>query len=774
MPNNDAKIKSYDEPAGGRGAVKSALNAFKQQGIPFKAVVSLVSANKVDQFDCPGCAFPDKTQGSLVDSCEQGQKAIAWEMTRKPVGAGFFADKSLADLRAMSDFDLEFQGRLTTPMVFKQGQSGYQPITWSDAFGLIAEELRAISPNEAAFYASGRSSNEAAFLWQLLARSYGCQNLPDSSNFCHEPSGFALKDAIGVSKGTCSIDDFEQADLIMVIGQNPATNHPRMMGALHAAAKRGAKVVAINPLKERGFVDFSDPKELGEMITNTGIQVAQHIYQVKIGGDLALFKGVIKHVLELDALALRQGKPSLLDHDFIDAHTEGFAALVADVQAESWDTIVQESGLPQAEIESLARLYVDAKATMATWCMGVTHHENSVATVQMIVNLLLLKGNVGKPGAGAIPVRGHSNVQGDRTMGATSKVSDRFLDNLEAVFPAPTVQARLGRQAGLDASGVIDELLAGRLGALLTLGGNFGVAAPDSDRVLQALSQTRLTVHIATKLNRTHCYPGQVGLILPSLGRTDVDKRAGQTQFVTLEDAMSNIRTSRGIQNPLAAEMMSEPALVAGLGQALVADRDVPWQAMANDYDLIREFIERCQAGVVDGFEDFNRKASEQGRFRLVNHAANRVWKTASGKAGFRAHPIDQNGPVHRARARHGDEVLALMTVRSHDQFNTTVYGMDDRYRGVFGGRQVVFMNQLDLAARGLKQGDLVDLVGCGDDGVARQVYGFKVVSYDIPFGCAAAYFPEATPLVPASLVSRHTRTPAYKEIPVLVSKSAD
>ncbi len=763
----DIRIDHSDKPAGGRGAVKSTFHAYSEQGMsPLKTVSMLLQANKLAKFDCPGCAFPDKEGKPAVDSCEQGHKAIAWEMTRRATAPEFFANQTLEQLRARSDYGLEFQGRLTTPMLYTRESGIYSPISWERAFEVAAAELGAIAPEQAAFYASGRSSNEAAFLWQLVARAYGCANLPDSSNFCHEPSGFALKESIGVGKGTCSLADFEHADLIMVIGQNPATNHPRMMGALHEAAARGTKVIAINPLRERGFTNFSDPKAMGEMIANTGMAVAHRIYQVRIGGDLALFKGVMKHLLAMDAEAKANATARVLDEAFITEHTQGFEALCADLAAASWDALCEQSGILQADICELAEIYAAAPAAMATWCMGLTHHENGVHTIQTLVNLLLLRGNIGRKGAGAVPVRGHSNVQGDRTMGATSVVSDRWLDNMAAVFP----QAQFSRTAGLDAGQVMPRLFKGEMRAFLTLGGNFGIAAPDSTRVLEGLSRCRFTLHIATKLNRTHCYPGEVGLLLPTLGRTDIDLRQGVAQVISVEDSMSNVRSSRGVQAPLSDQMMSEPAIVALLGDTLAPQSGIPWKIMADDYSVIRDSIERCQHGLVDDFSDYNRKLAEQGRFTLTNTARLRQWKTQSGKAEFRVHPLRTHGPVERARLKHGNDVLTLMTVRSHDQFNTTVYGQDDRYRGVFGGRNVVFMNESDLQKRGLRDGDLVDLHSCGDEDDTRTVKNFKVVRYNIPTGCAAAYFPEATPLLQASSLSMYTRTPPYKEIPVLVS----
>lgn len=762
------RIDHTDKPAGGRGAIKSTFHAYSEQGLsPLKAASMLLQANKMAKFDCPGCAFPDKPGKPAVDSCEQGHKAIAWEMTRKATNPDFFANQTLEQLQARSDYGLEFQGRLTTPMLYTKESGRYQPVSWEQAFEITAKELLAIPPEQAAFYASGRSSNEAAFLWQLAARAYGCANLPDSSNFCHEPSGFALKQSVGVGKGTCSLDDFEHADLIMVVGQNPATNHPRMMGALHEAAARGTKVIAINPLRERGFTNFSDPKAMGEMIANTGMAVAHRIYQVRIGGDLALFKGVMKHLLDMHAQTKANNTAPILDEVFITEHTTGFEALRADLAATSWESLIEQSGIALDDMRELAELYAAAPAAMATWCMGLTHHENGVHTIQTLVNLLLLRGNIGRPGAGAVPVRGHSNVQGDRTMGATSVVSERWLDNMTAVFP----QAQFTRQAGLDAGQLMPKMFRGEVRAFFTLGGNFGIAAPDSVRVLEGLSRCRFTLHIATKLNRTHCYPGEVGLLLPTLGRTDIDLRCGVEQKISVEDSMSNVRASRGVQAPLADTMMSEPAIVANLGAALAPHCGIPWQQMADDYGLIRDTIEQCQRGLVDDFSDYNKKINEQGRFVLTNSARLRQWKTASGKAEFHVHPLRTHGPIERARIKHGSDVLTLMTVRSHDQFNTTVYGQDDRYRGVFGGRKVVFISEADLQQRGLCDGDLIDLKSCGDgDEPARIVQGFKVVRYNIPAGCVAAYFPEATPLLHASSLSEYTRTPAYKEIPVLIS----
>lgn len=753
------------KPAGGRGALTGTVRAWSQQGIALKLVNSFLTANKIDGFDCPGCAFPDKPGKPLVDSCEQGQKAIAWEMTRKPVGAEFFDGKTPAQLQALSDFDLEFQGRLTTPVLYEKATGYYRAIDWDSAYAIAARELAALPPASVAFYASGRSSNEAAFLWQLAARCYGSANLPDSSNFCHEPSGFALKQSIGTGKGTCTLADFEHADLFIVIGQNPASNHPRMMAALHEARLRGATILAINPLRERGFTDFSDPKNVGELLSNRGIAVAEAVYQVTIGGDLAALKGVMKALLDSERAAPGQ----VFDQHFIAEHTDGIDTLLADLDTCTWPELEAHSGLSQAQMREIAAHYAAAKATMITWCMGLTHHPQAVATIQQVINLLLLRGNIGRCGAGAMPVRGHSNVQGDRTMGATSTVTEAWLDNLERSFPG----APICRDAGLDAAGVIDALFDGRVRGLLSLGGNFGVAAPDSPRVLAALERCRFTLHIATKLNRTHCHPGEVSLLLPTLGRTDRDLRASGEQCISTEDSSSTVRASRGMQAPISELQRSEPAIVAQLAHALGCAPQVPWTQFADDYAAIRDRIEQCQRGVTAGFEQYNDRLLRDGGFALPNSAATRVWRTASGKARFRTHPLDADTPVLQARQRHGDAVLTLMTMRAHDQFNTTVYSADDRYRDVTGDRRVVFLNAADLAARELRDGDHIDVETLIDDGHIRRVEAFTARAWDIPRGCCAAYFPEASGLIAASVSSTDTRTPLYKEMPVRVMRSA-
>jgi molybdopterin-dependent oxidoreductase alpha subunit len=750
-------VTTKNPPAGGRGAVKGALDAFAQQGIALKVVRSFLKANKPEGFDCPGCAFPDRPGSFGPDSCEQGQKAIAWEMTPRRADATFFAQHTLTELRRWSPRDLESAGRLTEPLHHNPQTDRYEPLSWDAALALAAQTLQGLKPQRVSFYTSGRSSNEAAFLWQLLARAWGTNHLPDSSNLCHEPSGMALKRQIGTGKGTAQLSDFEQADCILVMGQNPATNHPRLMGTLHAASKRGATVLALNPIVERGFVNFSDPKDLGEMLSNTGRRVAKRVFQVSIGGDLAALKGVAKRWFEQEAAG-----DSLFDLAFIREHTEGFEALKADVQAQDWATLEAHSGLAREALHELAAELGKSRRTLITWCMGLTHHEHAMATVHMLVNLQLLRGQIGAPGCGVVPVRGHSNVQGDRTMGCTYSVPERWLGNLEQTFAG----LQLSRETGWDATRTLQAAVDGELQGLLSLGGNLGLAGPDAPRVLPALSQLPFTLHIATKPNHTHLQPGRVGLLLPCLARTDDD---GQT--LSVEDSMSMVHATRGIQAPLAPTLWSEPRIVAELGRALLGEACVPWRALGQDPARIRDAIERCQAGVFEGFEHYNAKLATPGGFWLPNPASQRRWPTASGKAQLMPQALPLLGVVARAKARapNPDRVLTLMTVRSHDQFNTTVYGQDDRYRNVFGTRKVVFLSLQDQQRLGLSEGQTVDVEGLSDDDQPRWLRGFELRTLPIAKGCAAAYFPEATPLVPLGLVAHGARTPAAKAIPIVL-----
>jgi len=756
---SEQKIEFYKGPAGGWGALKSVSKALLAQDIPLKGAKTLLSANQPDGFDCPGCAWPDRNHASTFEFCENGVKAVAAEATARRVTREFFAQHTVTALAEQSDFYLEDQGRLTEPMVYDAGTDKYLPIAWDDAFALVARHLNALpDPNQAMFYTSGRASNEAAFLYQLFVREYGTNNFPDCSNMCHEPSGSAMRPQIGVGKGTVTLADFEQSDAIFIFGQNPGTNHPRMLGELRAASKRGAKIVSFNPLRERGLERFADPQDKLEMATLGSTPISTHYFQLRVGGDFALVKGMMKHVVEQE-----DAGHAVLDHAFIAEHTVGIDALLDDLRAESWPLLEQESGLSEAQMRSAADVYLNAKSVIACWGMGITQHAHSVATIQMITNLLLLRGNVGRPGAGVCPVRGHSNVQGDRTMGIWEKPPAAFLDRLRDVFGFEPP-----RTPGVDVVESIKLMLSGQGRVFVALGGNFAAATPDTYETWKGLRQCDLTVHITTKLNRSHIVHGREALILPCLGRTEIDVQAAGPQGVTVEDSMSMVHISLGINPPASEQLLSEPAIVARLAAATLGMRSkTPWLWLIEDYGRIRDKIE----AVFDDFKDFNERIKVPGGFRLPNKAGERVWLTESKKAQFYAHAVPLDTPVHLARERQLDAVVfTLFTTRSHDQYNTTIYGHDDRYRGVFGQRRVVFIHAADIKRLGMKDGDWVDLRTAWSDGVERRADRFKLVAYDIPRGCLAAYYPETNPLVPLSSTAVIAGTPTSKSIPVILS----
>lgn len=759
---SEQKIEFYKGPAGGWGALNSVKNTLLRQDIPVKGAKTLLSANQPDGFDCPGCAWPDRNHASTFEFCENGAKAVAAEATARRAGPELFARHTVAELAAQSDFWLEDQGRLTHPMVYDAASDHYVPIAWDDAFSLIARHLNALpDPDQAIFYTSGRASNEAAFLYQLFVREYGTNNFPDCSNMCHEPSGSAMRPQIGVGKGTVTLQDFEEADAIFIFGQNPGTNHPRMLGELRAAHKRGAQIVSFNPLRERGLERFADPQSKMEMATLGSTPISTHYFQVRVGGDLAVVKGMMKHLAEIED---RQG--GVFDHAFIQQHTTGIEALLADLRAEPWSVIEEESGLAEAQIRAAAEVYRNARRVIACWGMGITQHMHSVATIQMIVNWLLLRGNIGRPGAGPCPVRGHSNVQGDRTMGIWEKPPAALLDRLQEVFGFEPP-----REPGVDTVEAIQAMLDGKGRVFFALGGNFAAATPDTYETWKALQRCDLTVHVTTKLNRSHIVHGREALILPCLGRTEIDMQAAGPQGVTVEDSMSMVHISMGINPPASEHLLSEPAIVARLAAATLGTRSrVPWLWLIEDYARIRDKIEEVFAD----FKDFNRRIAVPGGFRLRNTASERIWATATRKAGFVPHPVPQDTPVHQARARHRDTVVfTLLTTRSHDQYNTTIYGHDDRYRGVYGQRRVVFIHPEDIRVLGLQDGDWVDIQTVWSDGQERRADRFKLVGYDIPRGNLAAYYPETNPLVPLSSVALNAGTPTSKSIPVVLVPSA-
>ncbi|QDQ27604.1 FdhF/YdeP family oxidoreductase [Chitinimonas arctica] len=748
------RISLYRQPAGGWGALKSSLQHLREQKVAGLGFNTLLHTNQPDGFDCPGCAWPDKNHHSSFEFCENGVKAVAAEATSRRVGADFFAVHTVEWLMAQDDFSLEALGRLTEPLRYDTASDRYLPIAWDEAFQLVARHLQALaSPDQAAFYTSGRTSNEAAFLYQLLVREFGTNNLPDCSNMCHESSGVAMTEQIGIGKGTVTLDDFDQAQAIFIFGQNPGTNHPRMLEALRAAARRGCRIVVFNPLRERGLERFTHPQDAWQMLSGGSSAIASNYYQLRIGGDLATVKGMIKALLEGDRL----------DRTFIDTHTRGFTELAADIAAQPWPELIAESGLSEAQIREAAAIYAASDATICTWGMGITQHKHSVATIQMLVNLLLLGGNIGKAGAGACPVRGHSNVQGDRTMGINEKPGPAFLDRLGKAFDfAPP------RVHGYDVVGSIEAMLAGQLKVFIALGGNFAAATPDTVRSWQALQQCELTVHITTKLNRSHLVHGKQALILPCLGRTEIDLQAGGIQGITVEDSMSMVHLSAGINPPAAAALLSEPVIVARLAAATLPASKTPWLWMVEDYDRIRAKI----AEVVEGFTDFNARVRVPGGFYLGNSARERRWRTEGDKARFMVHPLAGTGRDEDAGTGPG-RLFKLMTVRSHDQYNTTVYGFDDRYRGVSGHRRVCFINPADLRALGLQAGQWVDIRSQWRDG-ERLAKRFLLVAYDIPAGCLASYFPETNCLVPLSSFADRSRTPTSKSISVRLSPSAE
>jgi molybdopterin-dependent oxidoreductase alpha subunit len=743
------------EAAGGPSAVlhtaKHALRAGLARSLPALRIV-----NQPDGFDCPGCAWPEASAHGRVEFCENGAKAVAHEATQRRVTRELFLTHTLPALSRQSHRELEAHGRLTEPMIRRPGTDRFVPISWNLAFQRIGEALRALgSPHEAIFYTSGRTSNEAAFLYQLFVRELGTNNLPDCSNLCHESSGTGLGEMIGIGKGTVGLADFERADLILVLGQNPGSNHPRMLTTLEAAARRGCRIVSINPLRERGLVRFRHPQQLNGLL-GSGTPLAERFVRVRVGGDVALLKGVMKELLALEAE--RPGR--VLDGDFLAQHTIGFDALRDSLAAVRWEDLERGAGLPRRAMRELAELYAASERTIACWAMGLTQHQHGVANVQELMNLLLLRGNLGRPGAGPCPVRGHSNVQGDRTMGIWERPSAALLDALEREFGfAPP------RAPGFSSIEAVRALHAGRARFFMALGGNFAAACPDTAFTEEALARAELAVHVATTLNRTHVVAGREAILLPCLARSERDVQHAGPQFVTVEDSMSTVHRSQGTLAPASPELRSEPAIVAGIARSALRERSrVPWETLANDYDAIRERIAR----VVPGCERMNERVRAPGGFVLPRAPAERRFATPSGRAELRVVPLPRlELPAGR---------LLLMTIRSHDQFNTTVYSDDDRYRGIAGDRRVLLVNVEDLAALGLAPEQRVDVTShfAGERGEERrQLEGLRAVAYDMPRGCVAAYFPEANPLVPIGQFAERSFTPAYKSIVVSLAPAS-
>ncbi|MER5961780.1 FdhF/YdeP family oxidoreductase [Streptomyces sp. NPDC002057] len=753
-PVQDApQVTPPQHAAAGLPAIGHTLRIARDQMGLRRTARTLLKVNQKDGFDCPGCAWPEEAGRHVAEFCENGAKAVAEEATLRRVTPEFFAAHPLADLGTRSGYWLGQQGRITQPMLLErgsapEGQERYEPVTWERAFEILAEELRALdSPDEALFYTSGRTSNEAAFLLQLFAREFGTNNLPDCSNMCHESSGSALTETIGIGKGSVSLEDLHQADLIVVAGQNPGTNHPRMLSALEKAKAAGAKIISVNPLPEAGLEKFKNPQTPQGMLR--GAALTDLFLQIRIGGDQALFRLLNKLVLET---------AGAVDEEFVREHTHGYEEFVAAARQADWDETLAATGLDRAEIERALEMVLASERTVVCWAMGLTQHKHSVPTIREVVNFLLLRGNIGRPGAGVCPVRGHSNVQGDRTMGIFERPAPAFLDALDKEFGIVSP-----RHHGFDVVRSIQALRDGEAKVFFAMGGNFVGATPDTEVTEAAMRRARLTVHVSTKLNRSHAVTGTRALILPTLGRTDKDVQRSGKQFVTVEDSMSLVHASRGNLPPAGPHLLSEPAIVARMARAVLGDGSAtPWERFEEDYSTIRDRIAR----VVPGFEDFNaRLAADPGGFRLPHGPRDeRRFPTRTGKANFTA------APVEYPRVPEGR--LLLQTLRSHDQYNTTIYGLDDRYRGIKGGRRVVLVHPEDAAALGLADGAYTDLVSEWTDGSERRAPGFRVVHYPTSRGCAAAYYPETNVLVPLESTADVSNTPASKSVIVRLEQS--
>ncbi|KAB8194374.1 FdhF/YdeP family oxidoreductase, partial [Lysobacter maris] len=750
----DKTVRPYEGPAGGWGALRAVAGAIRGQMAVPRSMEALHRVNQPVGFDCPGCAWPDPSHTSSFEFCENGAKAVTWEATSRRTTPDFFARHTLSELWQWNDHDLENEGRLTHPMVYDPAQDKYLPILWEEAAERIGDALRALpDPTMAEFYTSGRASNEAAFLYQLFVREYGCNNFPDCSNMCHEATSVGLPESIGVGKGTVTLEDFEHADAVFCIGHNPGTNHPRMLGTLREVSLRGAPIVVINPMPERGLERFVSPQDPAEMLTGHAVRIASTYFKPRIGGDLAVLKGMMKWLLEADAADLAKGGEGLLDRAFIAEHTRGFEALAADLRASDWDGIERHSGLSRDDIAGAASIYARAERVIVCYGMGITQHRHGTENVQQLANLLLLRGNIGRPGAGICPLRGHSNVQGDRTVGITEKPSAALLDGIRRTYGFEPPAAH-----GHDAVAAVQAIAEGRSKALLCLGGNLAVAMSDPQATFPAMRKLDLAVHIATKLNRSHLIPARQAFLLPCLGRTELDVQAGGPQSVTVEDSMSMVHASQGRLKPASEHLRSEPAIVALLARATLPDSKVDWEEMVEDYDRIRADIE----AVFPIFAGYNDRVREPGGFRLDNAASRRHWNTADGKAHF----LLARGLVEAPAA--ADGLLRLATVRSHDQYNTTIYGMNDRYRGIHGRRDVVFVNPDDLAERGLKEGDRIDVQACDPLGAAngRSVRGYVAVAFAISRGSVAMYYPEGNGLLALDDRDPRSGTPGYKSVP--------
>lgn len=736
--------------AGIPAVISSAKHVFGEMGLG-RGLKALANLNQKGGIDCPGCAWPDPDdeRSTIAEYCENGAKAIAEEATTKKLDTTFFQENSVSQLSMLSDYEIGKKGRLAQPMYLPEGSDHYQEISWEGAFSKIAQHLNGLkSPNEAIFYTSGRTSNEAAFLYQLFVREYGTNNMPDCSNMCHESSGVALTDTLGIGKGSVKLEDFYETEVILILGQNPGTNHPRMLSALKKAKENGATIISINPIIETGLLNFSNPQEIKGAL---GIKskLTDLYLQVKINGDMALLQALVKLLL----LEEDKDPGAVFDLDFIKEKTQGFEDYLTHIRTLDLDNLIEECGIPLQTLQSVANILCNNNRIIACWAMGLTQHKNSVNTIKEVVNLLLLKGSIGKPGAGTCPVRGHSNVQGDRTMGIYEKPSASFLDRLQQVF-----HFNPPRKHGFDTVESITAMHSGKARVFFAMGGNFLSATPDTLFTAEALQKCDLTVQVSTKLNRSHLIHGKEAIILPCLGRTDKDLTNGELQFVSVENSMGVVHSSQGSLKPISSQMLSEPAIVCQLAMATLKNSKVDWEKYLQHYDHIRDSIEEC----IPGFENYNQRVRQPSGFYLPNGARDNSYNTTSGKANF---SISNSEAIVLAEGE-----LLMMTIRSHDQFNTTIYGLNDRYRGIFNERRVILMHPKDIERYQLKERDLVDLYNFHNN-TERVAHKFIVLPYNIPEKCCATYFPEANVLVPLNSTADKSNTPTSKSVVIKLKK---
>ncbi|MEO1518882.1 MAG: FdhF/YdeP family oxidoreductase [Bacteroidota bacterium] len=751
----DVRIEAPTEVAAGATAVASALRHGLTEMTVSSCSKSFLNLNQTKGFDCPSCAWPDpdpSDRSGVAEYCENGAKAVAEEATSKRVDIDFWAKHSVEELMSWSEYKLGKAGRITHPMILRPGQTHYEPISWDDSFALIGQHLKALDdPNEAIFYTSGRASNEAAFLYQLFSRIYGTNNLPDCANLCHEASGVAMSEAIGIGKGTVKLEDFYATDLVIVIGQNPGTNHPRMLSAMQKAKRTGAKIIGINPLPETGLKSFKNPQEIQGWI-GKATPLSDLFLQVRLNQDMALLKAIL-----LELYRRETAQPgSTFDQEFIQNHTHGYAEFIEDLQTHDLDSLAEACGIPVAQIVEATDIIQASRKMIICWAMGITQHRNSVATIREIVNLLLVKGSIGKAGAGACPVRGHSNVQGDRTVGIWDKIKPAFAEKLKARFGFDPPM-----ENGYNAVEAIHAMHEGKAKVYISLGGNLLLAGPDTEYMAKGMRRCKLTVMVSTKPNRSHLVTGKIALILPCLGRTERDIQASGPQFYTVENSMGIVHNSKGVLPPASPHLLSEPAIVARMAEASVGNLPkLNWSKMAANYDNIRDAIEAC----IPGFDDYNRRVRDDAGFYLPNAAREGRFKTATGKANFFVAELP--------KWELSEGQFLMTTVRSHDQFNTTIYGNNDRYRGVFNGRRIVFMHADDIQKEGFQDGELVDLFS-HYDGIERSAPRFRIVAYDIPTRCVATYFPEANPLIPIDRFGLKSHTPISKSVVISMRKSS-